>query len=108
MREELVHLWRLAHAARDRASDAALDERLEASSALAAERFPAGALDEDRVTLGDASPGARPRVIDVVVAGRTVVEKGELLTGDLAAIRAEARAAAPELWRRMEAISWPG
>ena len=107
MREELVHLWRLARAARDPASEPALDQRLECSSELLAERFPAGALDEDRVTLGDASPGARPGVIDVTVAGRTVVEKGELVTGDLSAIRAQAKTAAPEVWRRMEAIAWP-
>jgi len=106
LREELVNLWRIARAAGDRASDLALDDRLEASRGLVAERFPAGATAQDMVTLGEAAPGARPAVIDVAVAGRTVVEDGGLVGGDVAAIRAEARAAAPALWRRMEALAW--
>jgi cytosine/adenosine deaminase-related metal-dependent hydrolase len=38
------------------------------------------------------------------IGGRTVVQDGALLTGDLAAIRAEAAAAAPLLWERMSAL----
>jgi cytosine/adenosine deaminase-related metal-dependent hydrolase len=107
LREELAHLWRLARVHGDRASELALDDRLEASHAMAASFFPPGALDRDTVTLGDATPGERPPVLEVTVAGRTVVEEGRLVTGDLDTLRAEARATAPELWRRMEAIAWP-
>jgi len=107
LREELVDLWRIARVHDHRASDAALDARLEAGRTLLAERFPAGALEADTVELGTATPGTRPPVVDVTVAGRTVVENGVLLTGDLEAIRAEAREAAPGLWRRMESYPWP-
>ncbi len=107
MREELVHLWRIARANGDPAGDLALDDRLEASRALLAERFESGALDTDLVQLDHAAPGARPRVHNVTVAGRVVVEDGVLVTGDLEAIRAEAREAAPALWQRMEAVAWP-
>ncbi len=107
MREELVHVWRLSRQHDPRASDTGLDLRLEAGRALVAERFEPGALDEDVVELSAASPGARPSVLNVTVAGRTVVENGILACGDLEAIRTEARAAAPGLWRRMETYPWP-
>jgi len=107
MREELVHLWRIARVHDHRASDLALDERLESGRALLAERFAPGALDEDVVELGDPSPGARPAVINVTVAGRSVVEGGVLVSGDLESIRAEANEAATGLWRRMEGFPWP-
>ncbi len=107
MREELVHLWRIARAEQDPAGDAALDARMESSRALLAERFAGVSLDADTVTLGEASPGHRPPVRDVVVAGRTVVEDGVLVTADLETLRAEARDAAPELWARMESFRWP-
>jgi cytosine/adenosine deaminase-related metal-dependent hydrolase len=107
MREELVHLWRIARANGDPAGELALDDRLEASRTLLAERFAPGALDLDLVHLDTPGPGERPRVHNVTVAGRVVVEDGVLVTGDLEAIRAEARAAAPALWKRMEAITWP-
>jgi cytosine/adenosine deaminase-related metal-dependent hydrolase len=38
------------------------------------------------------------------IAGREVVADGRLRTGDVEAIRAEAEAAAPELWTRMEIL----
>ena len=107
MREELVHLWRIARVHDHRASDAALDARLEAGRALMSERFGPGALDEDVVELSAPSPGSRPAVLNVTVGGRTVVERGALASADLEAIRAEAREAAPELWRRMESYPWP-
>ena len=108
MREELVHLWRIARANGDPAGDLALDDRLEASRTLLAERFPPGALDADVVQLDNARPGERPRVHNVTVAGRVVVEDGVLVSGDMEAIRAGAREAAPALWKRMEAVAWPG
>jgi cytosine/adenosine deaminase-related metal-dependent hydrolase len=107
MREEAVHLWRLAREHHDRASDAALDARMEAGRALLAERFAPESPAADRIVLLPASPGHRPGVTTVTVAGREVVEDGRLQTGDLDAIRAEARAEAPALWHRMEAIAWP-
>jgi cytosine/adenosine deaminase-related metal-dependent hydrolase len=107
MREELVQLWRIARAGGETASDAALDDRMEASRTLLAERFAPGALEADTVELGDASPGERPRVLNVTIAGRQVVEDGQLFMGDIAAIRAGAREAAPALWERMEGIAGP-
>jgi cytosine/adenosine deaminase-related metal-dependent hydrolase len=107
MREELVHLWRIARANGDSAGDLALDDRLEASRALLAERFGPGELDADLVQLDAPQPGERPRVHNVTVAGRVVVEDGALVSGDIEAIRAEASAVAPALWQRMEAIAWP-
>ena len=41
------------------------------------------------------------RVESVIVAGRTIVKDGRLQTGDIDAIRAEAREAAPAVWTRM-------
>ena len=38
------------------------------------------------------------------IAGRVVVQDGELQTGDMAGIRAAADAAAPHLWTRMAAL----
>lgn len=107
MREELVNLWRIARVHDHRASDAALDARLEAGRAMVARFFGAAALEQDVVELNNAVPGSRPSVVNVTVAGRTVVDGGALVTGDLEAIRAEARAAAPALWRRMETYPWP-
>ena len=40
----------------------------------------------------------------VTIAGRTVVENGELVSGDIEAIRAEAARQAPRLWSRMRAL----
>ncbi len=37
------------------------------------------------------------------MGGRTVVENGRLVAGDIDAIRAQAREAAPALWKRMAA-----
>jgi cytosine/adenosine deaminase-related metal-dependent hydrolase len=107
LREELVHLWRIARVHDHRASDSALDERLEAGRALMSERFDADPLEQDVVELSAPTPGARPGVVNVTVAGRVVVERGVLVSGDLEAIRAGAREAAPELWRRMETYPWP-
>jgi cytosine/adenosine deaminase-related metal-dependent hydrolase len=107
LREELVHLWRIARVHDHRASDTALDERLEAGRALMAERFGPDALEQDVVELSDPTPGERPAILDVTVGGRTVVERGVLVSGDLESIRAEARAEAPALWRRMETYPWP-
>ncbi len=107
MREELVNLWRIARVHDHRASDAALDARLEAGRAMIERFFGAEALEQDTVELNHAVPGARPSVVNVTVAGRTVVDGGVLVTGNIETIRAEARAAAPELWRRMETYPWP-
>ncbi|MDH5491870.1 MAG: amidohydrolase family protein [Myxococcales bacterium] len=47
---------------------------------------------------------AAGRVRDVIVDGRLVVREGELLSGDLDAIREEAQFEARRLWERMAAI----
>ena len=79
--------------------------RLDAGRALAAERFAgvAAELDpaRDTVVLSGGQAGGETRAEKVVVGGRTVVEGGRLLTGDIDEVRARAREAAPALWRRM-------
>lgn len=107
MREELVHLVRIAQDEEPGTGIATLDARMEAGRDLAIALFGADEIEQDTVELAAPEPGARPAVVNVTVSGRTVVENGELVTGDIHAIRAEARAAAPELWRRMETYPWP-
>ncbi|MGB6992318.1 MAG: amidohydrolase, partial [Thermoanaerobaculia bacterium] len=41
----------------------------------------------------------------LVVGGRLVVQGGELLTGDVEQIRADAYAQAPSVWERMKALA---
>lgn len=50
-------------------------------------------------------PDEKPR--HVFVAGKPVVLDGQLVTADIEEIRAEAREAAPELWRRMSELAEP-
>jgi cytosine/adenosine deaminase-related metal-dependent hydrolase len=45
------------------------------------------------------------RASHLVVGGKLVVRDGELLTGDIEAIKAEAHAQAPSLWGRMRALA---
>ncbi len=86
MAEEEAALFRVA------GEDAGAAERLAAGRTLVAERF--GEV-EDRVVREDG------RVRRVIVGGRTVVDEGRLLTGDVEAITAHAREQAARLWRRM-------
>jgi cytosine/adenosine deaminase-related metal-dependent hydrolase len=90
-------------------STAALDARLAGSQRLARALF---ADDPDAAAPPPAGDGAgfardiaAARVRRTVVAGRTVVEDGRLLSGDLEALRAEAREEAPRLWRRMSEVA---
>ncbi len=69
--------------------------RLEAGWRLVKERF--GPV-EDAVEWVDG------RARSVSVGGREVVRDGALTTGDIGAIRAEARGAAEQLWARMRAL----
>jgi cytosine/adenosine deaminase-related metal-dependent hydrolase len=69
--------------------------RLDAGRALLGAFFD---LDGDRVALDE-----RGAVRHVWVGGRAVVRDGVLVHADLDTIRAEARAAADDLWTRMEA-----
>ena len=104
MDAEAAALRRLGTAYGD--PDEVMEARIHAGHALASELFGEklgelreyGAAD---VVVG--IPGELPR--HVVVGGRRVVVGGRLVTGDLDEIRARAREAAPELWRRMQAIS---
>ena len=73
----------------------AVEQRPGAGQALIVERF--GATD-------DVCERAPDGVRLLRIAGRVVVRDGELLTGDLAGIRAAADAAAPHLWTRMAAL----
>lgn len=96
MGDEEAALLRLAAADGD--DLAAVRRRRPASRDLARALFGAE-VDGDRVARGP--DGA---VKTVVVAGRTLVEDGALVSGDIGRIRAEARAAADQLWARMATL----
>jgi len=82
-------------------------------AAIAAERLPRGLVLA--CELADWPPTAADRVewrtdaphlaARVVIDGRTVVEGGKLMGGDLATIRADAQAQAARLRTRMEAMA---
>jgi cytosine/adenosine deaminase-related metal-dependent hydrolase len=105
LREEMDALHELAGWFEPGTRPGALGVRLDAGRALAAEHFGDVELASDVVELASEDIGRpRPPVVRVVVAGRTVVRDGQLLTGDLAEIRAHAREEAARLWTRMEAL----
>lgn len=80
----------------------AAERRLEKGRALVAERFNAISLpDCVRRAPAEASPENPGAVLDVLVDNQYSVRGGELVSGDMVAIEAEAREAAPGLWRRM-------
>ncbi|MBI5168363.1 MAG: amidohydrolase family protein [Candidatus Eisenbacteria bacterium] len=104
---ELQELLALAAAEGDTAGDAALRARLDAGRTLMAERFGGeAALEQDRVEMRPDAAGT-PRPWRVTVAGRVVVDEGRLVGADIEQLRADAREAAPGLWRRMESDPWP-
>ncbi len=82
--------------------------RLLAGRALAAERLGLNSTPEPADLSEDAAGFARATaaacVRRLVVEGRVVVENGRLLTGDVDAIRADARREAGRLWRRMREV----
>lgn len=90
MHEEAAALRRLAAAHGDDA--ACVERRVAAGMELAVERF--GAMADAVALTGDVAH-------EVCVAGRHIVRDGVLLTGDLAAIRADAAREAACLWARM-------
>ena len=103
MEAEAAALKRLGSAAGD--PDEVLEARTTAGHRLASEVFGErlGQIQQNAaadVVVG--IPGEPPR--HVVVGGRRVVIEGRLITGDLAEIRARAHEAAPELWKRMDAV----
>jgi len=53
---------------------------------------------------GKNAPTAEVTLGGMVVDGRTIVQHGRLVTGDMDEIRAHAREAAVRLWKRMEAL----
>jgi cytosine/adenosine deaminase-related metal-dependent hydrolase len=109
MRAELEALREIASSAEPRTPPGALLHRLEAGHDLAAEHFGEIELASDVVEWAAAEPTAPPLAAPqssatrVVVAGRTVVRDGTLLTGDLGEIRTKAREEAEKLWARMAA-----
>jgi cytosine/adenosine deaminase-related metal-dependent hydrolase len=68
-----------------------------------ADRLPAGH-DLLNDCFDDAVPEVEVTLGKVVVDGRTIVQHGRLLTGDIEEIRAHAREAAQKLWKRMEGL----
>lgn len=107
LREELFQLERIAAAEGDTAGNAVLRHRLVASRELMATRFAGMSLDNDTIELAPSPTGGAPTADRVTVAGRVVVERGHLVNSDIEQLRAEAREAAPALWRRMETYKWP-
>lgn len=87
----------------------ALDARLFGSQRLARALFPETAeVAAAPPPGGDAAAFVREiraaRAARTQVGGRTVVEDGRLLTGDVESLRAAAREEAPRLWRRMSEV----
>ena len=104
LREEFCALERLAAVHEPATPSTELEQRLAGGRRLAEQHFGAGALAHDRVECeAEAVPGTRPRVARVVVAGRTVVAGGKLLTADAAELEADARREATRLWERVAA-----
>lgn len=107
MLEELGALEQIARESRaERADLEGLATRLLAGRRLLERHFDPADLDGDAVGTAPGADGGPDRVRWVRVAGREVVTDGRLRTADLDAIRAEAEAAAPALWARMEALPW--
>lgn len=104
LREELAALVRLGREAGDGAAEPVLAARLEAGGRLVRERFAPEVIEGDGVEMERGPADGTPRIRTVTVAGRVVARDGVLLTADLEALRAEARDAAPDLWRRMESL----
>ncbi len=84
--------------------DAGWAGRLDAGRDLIGERFggPFSLTEGGTADVGVYEQDGETR--HLVVGGQLVVRDGELLTGDIEAIRAEARDVAPELWQRMASI----
>ena len=85
-----------------------LGARLYGSQRLARELFGGEAAAAPPSATNDATAFTREvraaRAALTVVDGRTVVERGRLLSGDIEALRAAAREEAPRLWRRMTEV----
>lgn len=80
------------------------ERRLVGGHDLAAERFGMGFSPLTPGHAADVIAVEGDRVRHVVVAGRLVVENGQLVTADLEEIYADAREQAPRLWERMRAL----
>lgn len=107
LRDERDALRMLAREHADESGADALEARLPAGRAWVESRFGAGALAGDRVEWAEGDAPERPRAERVVIAGRTVVERGALVAADIAELRARAREQAPALWARMQEYPWP-
>ncbi len=83
----------------------AVERRIEAGHALAAELFGIELAPLEAGAAADAVAWGPEGVRHVVVGGRLVVEDGRLLGGDIEEIRAAAAAAAPRLWERMAELA---
>lgn len=78
--------------------------RLDAGQKLIAERFGLAATGLQPGAAGDVVVREKGKVSLVVVGGRIVVRDGRLVSGDAAAIEADARREASRLWGRMAAL----
>lgn len=104
LREEHAALVRLAHAHGDPATADELRARLHSGLLLVEQLFHGNEAPDDVVEYDEPAGTAHARVSRVTVGGRTVVEDGRLVRGDLESIRAGAREAAAKLWPRLEAL----
>jgi hypothetical protein len=104
LRDEAAALRRLAAAHEPATAVAVLERRLAGGHDLVREHFGAAAFEHDGVEFAAGGPAAQPLADRVVVGGRTVVEHGALVTGDLDAIERDARREATRLWTRMAAV----
>lgn len=100
MAEEEAALFRLAALH----GDTAPAGRRKRGQMLMAEQFGRPTSGLTLGALGDLVVRANGQVRDVVVGGRIVVRDGRLVGTDIAALRAEADAAAARLWQRMAAL----
>ncbi len=104
LRDEFDALRRLAALYEPSTSAEVLRGRLTGGRELAELHFGAGALEQDQVEFEPVEGKAgQPLATRVVIAGRTVVEQGRLVSADAAEIEAKAREAAAALWPRMAA-----
>jgi hypothetical protein len=83
-----------------------LEKRLGVGSEIVAERFPGKVGTLNTGNMGDliVNENNDSRIRHVAVGGRPVVENGVLQTGDIHAIRNEARMEAARLWPRMNRL----
>ncbi|MCA9664304.1 MAG: amidohydrolase family protein [Myxococcales bacterium] len=83
--------------------DATYSPRVDAGRRLMSQLFD-GSFELAPGAVADVGVFDGPRALHLVVGGRVVVRDGRLVSGDIDAIRDEAREQAERLWQRMDAV----